>query len=71
MGEFHKGAERLEHLTRGQIDGAERSEHLARGQIGGGFLQGGRRIGAPYMGVDSWGNFTRGQKDRSLLSADR
>ena len=52
MGEFHQGADSLEHLARGQIArdisprgikmGAEASKHLARGQIDDGISPGGK-----------------------------
>ena len=55
MGEFHQGAERLEHLARGQIDGGRKIGAPLQGQIGGGHFTWGRKIGAPCQGADSWG----------------
>ena len=61
MGEFHQGAERLEHLTGGQIDGGRKIEAPCQGADRWGHFTRGQKDLSTLPGADRWRNFTRGQ----------
>ena len=62
MGAFHQGAEKLEHLARGQIDGGRKLEascqradswgYFTKGQIAWNTLPGGRYLGTFHPGAE-------------------